>query len=213
MQGRLVYVADAMCSWCWGFAPALEALTARHPELSLELIPGGLRPGPAAQPLNDALRGYLRHTWAAVQKASGQPFAWSFLDRDAFVYDTEPAARAQLAVRAVAPQQEFAYFKALQSGFYAHGRDITQVEVQIELARQCGVDESALATELRTADLGQRTVAQYRRVKSMGVRGFPTLLLMEGDRPRPVCTGFLTANDLLSRFQTLARASASGVPG
>jgi len=26
MSRHLVYFADPMCSWCWGFAPAIEAL-------------------------------------------------------------------------------------------------------------------------------------------------------------------------------------------
>ena len=27
MHTRLLYVMDPMCSWCWGFAPVLQALT------------------------------------------------------------------------------------------------------------------------------------------------------------------------------------------
>ena len=45
-QPHLVYFADPMCSWCWGFAPVINAIRGRYGErLPVRLIVGGLRPG------------------------------------------------------------------------------------------------------------------------------------------------------------------------
>ena len=45
MASRLLYVMDPMCSWCWGFAPVVEALAeqAAAAGVSLQIVVGGLR--------------------------------------------------------------------------------------------------------------------------------------------------------------------------
>ena len=42
---RLLYVMDPMCSWCWGFAPVVQALAeqAAAAGVPLQLVVGGLR--------------------------------------------------------------------------------------------------------------------------------------------------------------------------
>ncbi|MDH5423255.1 MAG: DsbA family protein, partial [Acidimicrobiia bacterium] len=98
---ELIYVADPMCSWCWGFAPSIEAIADHHSDLPVRVVMGGLRPGAAAEPLSDGMRSYLRQAWTAVGDRSGQPFDHSFLDRDGWTYDTERAAIAVVAMRQV----------------------------------------------------------------------------------------------------------------
>jgi len=75
---RLIYVGDPMCSWCWGFAPEIAALAEQFP---VEVVVGGLRPGPLAQPLEDGLAGFLAQHWFEIAEQTGQPFDISFLDR------------------------------------------------------------------------------------------------------------------------------------
>ena len=45
MASRLLYVMDPMCSWCWGFAPVVEALAeqAAAAGVPLQIVVGGLR--------------------------------------------------------------------------------------------------------------------------------------------------------------------------
>jgi protein-disulfide isomerase-like protein with CxxC motif len=40
---QLIYVADPMCSWCYGFGPELQALLEMMPDANLDIIVGGLR--------------------------------------------------------------------------------------------------------------------------------------------------------------------------
>jgi len=43
---HLIYFADPMCSWCWGFAPVIAQVRERYGEaLPVRLVLGGLRPG------------------------------------------------------------------------------------------------------------------------------------------------------------------------
>ena len=94
MDKELVYFADPMCSWCYGFAPVVAAVEQQfRGRLPLRLVMGGLRAG-QTRPMRDADKEYIRDAWTRVNAASGQPFDFAFFEREGFVYDTEPACRA-----------------------------------------------------------------------------------------------------------------------
>src|SRR5271154_1916736 len=96
---HLIYFADPMCSWCWGFSPVITEIERCFGDLlPIRLILGGLRPGTTTK-LTDAYKTTLRAHWHHVHEASGQPFDGAFFDRENFVYDTEPAARATVVMR------------------------------------------------------------------------------------------------------------------
>ena len=98
-ERHLLYFADPMCSWCYGFLPVISALADEFQDsLSLRVVMGGLRAG-NTQAMRPQDREYIRSAWTNVGEASGQPFDFSFFDRDTFVYDTEPACRAVVVTR------------------------------------------------------------------------------------------------------------------
>ena len=131
---HLVYFADPMCSWCWGFAPVIAAIQETFGEdLPIRLVLGGLRPG-ASPPMTDEARETLRGHWVHVTEASGQPFGKQALSQSGFVYDTDPAARAVVVVRRLAPGAEIAALHRLQRAFYLEGLDVTDPEILKRLA-------------------------------------------------------------------------------
>ena len=102
---RLIYFADPMCSWCWGFSPTINRVVERYgSDMVIEPIMGGLRAG-NTELLDAKGKEYIRGHWQHVHKASGQPFDFTFFDRDDFVYDTEPACRAVVTMRRLKPDQ------------------------------------------------------------------------------------------------------------
>ncbi|MFP3883207.1 MAG: hypothetical protein ACLFWH_12930 [Actinomycetota bacterium] len=84
---EFVYVGDPMCSWCWGFAPALEALDSRY-SIPLRVVVGGLRTGSQAEPMDEQARQQLADYWKGVAQRTGQPFTTASLERDGWSYDT-----------------------------------------------------------------------------------------------------------------------------
>lgn len=39
---KLYYIWDAYCRWCYGFKEPLKAFVAKHPELDISILSGGL---------------------------------------------------------------------------------------------------------------------------------------------------------------------------
>jgi putative protein-disulfide isomerase len=174
---RLIYFADPMCSWCWGFATVIEAIgEVWGDSLPIRLVMGGLRPG-TAEPMAEDAKQTLRGHWRHVTEASGQPFGPSGLDRPGFVYDTDPAARAVVALRRRDPAGALGFLHALQRAFYAGGRDITDPAVLAALAGEHGQDPADFAGALQAEDVKQETWRDYAIARGAGVSGFPTLIL------------------------------------
>lgn len=177
MNARLLYVMDPMCSWCWGFAPVFEALLAQARAAGVEahLLVGGLRAG-TREALDAGTRGYILEHWQAVHARTGQSFRFEGALPAGFVYDTEPACRALVAVRQLDPARLWPLLRAIQQAFYVEGRDVSRAAVLVELAEAVGVARPAFAAAFDSAVLREATAADFQRVQNLGIAGFPTLL-------------------------------------
>ena len=124
MTARLLYVMDPMCSWCWGFSPIAEALVeqAQAAGVELHLVVGGLRTG-SGSALEPATRRYILEHWQAVTEATGQPFTFEGALPEGFVYDTEPACRAIVTARSLAPDCAWKLLW-LHSDMHPRGKDL-----------------------------------------------------------------------------------------
>lgn len=169
-----------MCSWCWGFAPVLRRAIERY-DLDLDILVGGLRPGAAAQPLDDALRAFLEHHWTQVERASSQPFNHATLERAGWIYDTELAGRAVVTARRRAPKRTFELFEIFQRAFYRDALDLTDPAAYRPLLAAAGLDPDAFVAEMLSEEVRQETYQDFALTQKLGVQGFPELLLIDGE--------------------------------
>jgi putative protein-disulfide isomerase len=173
---HLIYFADPMCSWCYGFSPVIDQV--RHAygrALPIRVIMGGLRPGTAEPMTAEARKSIVGH-WNHVHEASGLPFNAAVLDREGFVYDTDPAARAVVVARREGQELAVRYLAAVQRAFYAETRDVTQGEVLADLAEGFGLERAAFLSAWASEEAKQETWRDYAMSQNAGVTGFPTLI-------------------------------------
>jgi len=174
---HFLYFADPMCSWCYGFAPIIERLQAHFADrLALRIVVGGLRAGNTTV-MRDRDRAYIRSAWERVHDASGQPFDFSFFDRKNFIYDTEPACRAVVAIRERRPEMALAMMSAIANAFYADNRDVTQNTILAEVAAEVGEDPVTFLKTLIHPELRQKTMQDFLFAQQLNVQGFPCLLV------------------------------------
>ncbi|TRX75737.1 DsbA family protein [Pseudomonas mangiferae] len=176
MNARLLYVMDPMCSWCWGFAPVLERLAeqAAAAGVPVHLVVGGLRREHMA--LDPAGRVRILSHWQAVNATTGQLFDFEAGMPEGFVYDTEPACRALVAVRALDPDRVWPLAQAIQTAFYREGLDVSQVRVLLDLAEGVGIPRIKFAEAFDGVAAREATLADFEWVQGLGIAGFPTLL-------------------------------------
>ena len=96
----LYYVADPMCSWCWGFAPTITALHQQESDAFIfRYVMGGLaRDSEELMPTET--RAYVQSAWREVESRTGARFNWAFWETCQPRRSTYPACRAVLAAAA-----------------------------------------------------------------------------------------------------------------
>lgn len=204
----LVYFADPMCSWCYGFGPELDGLLRERPGLRVDVVMGGLRPY-TTEAATPAFRETIAGHWAHVAKESGLAFDDRALAREGFVYDTEPACRAVVVVRATEPARALAYFKRVQRAFYAEGRDTTDAGVLADLAAGEGLDREVFLAS-HGADAAKEAVRHdFSATQQSGVTGFPTLAVGFPDRRYFLLSaGFARTAELAARLEGIEALAA-----
>lgn len=186
----LIYVADPMCSWCWGFSPVLEEIRRLyHDRVSLQLMLGGLRPGNTER-FDASRRAYILQHWHAVHERTGQPFNFEFQMGPTFTYDTEPASRAIVVIRQLAPGKEWEFLKGVQEAFYVQNADVTQSEVLEDLAVQLVMDGSQFHQMFQDPQTKQLVWEEFDQARELGVNSFPTLLGRQGQSVSTLMHGY-----------------------
>jgi putative protein-disulfide isomerase len=189
-QRLLWYFADPMCSWCWGFAPVIEAIKDSYrQQLKVALILGGLRPG-TTEALTPERRAEILHHWHEVHERTGQVFSFEGALPEGFVYDTEPPSRAVVAVSELDPDLTFAYFKSVQAAFYAERQDVTQAETLAALAEQYNLARPAFLERFDSEKVRAKTRQHFEQARRAGVTGFPTTVLQSDDAYAVLSPGY-----------------------
>ncbi len=188
MTAQLIYFADPMCSWCWGFSPVMQSTEQRYKDkLPVRLILGGLRPG-TTEPLDEKGKKYIQDHWRHVEELAGQTFDHSFFEREGFVYDTEPACRAVVAARRLAPDRALPLLHRIHRAFYAENQDTTDPEVLATLAAEAGLPKDRFAEEWTLEETRRETATDFQITRDTGIQGYPSLIVGGEERGYAIVT-------------------------
>lgn len=196
MPKQLLYFADPMCSWCWGFSPVMDRLIEEVAgRVPVHVILGGLRPG-VTEPMDERAKATIREHWEHVRESTGQPFDFAFFDRQGFRYDTEPACRAVVAVRRLDAASALPFLRALHWRFYAENRDVTDAGELTAAAARFGLDRTDFAEAFTDPETFEVTAWDFNTARRLGVTGFPALVAQEDDRAAYITMGYQPWEDL-----------------
>ncbi len=205
MPNRLYYVHDPMCSWCWGFGPALETLLAGlAPDIAVERLLGGLAPD-SQEPMPESMREQLQQTWRRIQqRIPGTPFNFEFWTRCLPRRSTWPACRAVIAARRQDPRFDLAMTAAIQRAYYLEARNPSDTETLIGLAGEIGAERAAFAQDLDAAQTHRTLEQEMSRARGMGVNAFPALVLDCSGSRSPIRVDYTNPAAMLETIRLLA---------
>lgn len=217
---KMFYFTDPMCSWCYGFSPAVKQLKENYPEIDLQIISGGFSPY-SQQVVDQEYKDFLAFHWRNVNQRSGQFFDHSMkFISDSFRYDTEPSSRALNVVQELLPKQDFNYLSLMQKAFYVDGKDITDDMVLAALAAELGIEKNSFLGRFHSEEMKQKTNQGFQFSRQLGVQGFPTLLTLENDTVKVITRGFqdydslkVTVDNWLSSANVAAPKSGQSCSG
>ena len=198
----LLYFGDPMCSWCYGFSPEFGKVAEAVKGIAdIRLVMGGLRPY-NTETMAD-LGEFLTHHWDDVGRRSGQPFRFDILQKQDIVYDTEPACRAVVTAANMDSTLAFPYFKAVQTAFYFENKDPNLTKNFVELAGTFNLDKKVFEKLFESEEMKNAVREDFATAAEMGVRGFPTVVLKNGDDFYLLTNGYALAEGIIEKITTI----------
>lgn len=190
MDKELIYVADPMCSWCWGFSPVIEQVAAFvRSAAAVRVLPGGLRIG-TRMPLSAHEADEIMQHWREVARRTHQAFDFSRPLDTEFVYDTEPPCRALSLMIRQRPACGLDYLRSLQQAFYVGRRDIKDPEVLADYAQTFGLVRETFIVQLDQAPAREAFAEDLSFVRRCGIEGYPAVLLRSDQRIQRLTVGY-----------------------
>ena len=211
---HLIYIADPMCSWCYGFGPELQGLLNTLPDAELDIVVGGLRAF-NTETMDAEKRTMILGHWKHVEEASGLPFTRNGMSQAGFIYDTEPACRTVVAARTLADDLPSGaildVFHAIQHAFYAQGKDVTNLHLLAEIAvaalnKTSGADsfDAESFYETLTAPMTMAEARQdFAQTQRWGINGFPALLLEQENSLHMIANGYTKTANLVAAMKAV----------
>ena len=189
-ERQILYFADPMCSWCWGFSPVINDIVEGYGgRAGVSLVVGGLRAGNTV-PMSGEMRAKILNHWRHVIELTGQKFSFDGALPDGFVYDTEPPCRAVVSIRELDQTVTFRYFRLVQEAFYVKGLDVTRSEILADLAETQGIVREQFQETFESSASKETAAAEFRFTQRLGIGGFPSVVLKDTRGMRLLTSGY-----------------------
>lgn len=200
MKKKLIYVHDPMCSWCYGFSRTYQQLIEKLPE-DIEVIRllGGLAPD-TGEIMPESTRQMVQQNWERIsQVIPGVEFNYDFWAKCQPRRATYPACRAVIAAREQGEEYDDSMTRQIQQAYYRQARNPSENETLIELAEEIGLDQERFAEQLVADSTQQQLLDEIGTARSMGINGFPSLILQKGDQLESVLVNYTDVEAMLSQ--------------
>ncbi len=205
MTLTLYYIHDPMCSWCWGFDPALTKLLTSLPEsIQVRRLLGGLAPD-TDQPMPKEMRAYIENTWKKIQhEVPGTKFNFEFWNACTPRRSTYPACRAVIASRKWGDQYDRIMTHAIQRAYYIEARNPSENSTLIELASEIGLNRSEFKTLLESDATHKKLISEIALCRQLNAMTFPSLVLKKQHSLAHIPIEYNDSPTILMRIQQLA---------
>jgi len=199
----LYYIADPMCSWCWGFQPTLESIIDILPEeIDVRYVMGGLAKD-SDEPMPADTLEYVKQQWQLVTDRTGAQFNWDFWTACQPRRSTYPACRAAIA----AGEQQGAgledMFHAIQRAYYMEARNPSDLETLISLAAELKLDVDRFSTDIVSPGINDMLYKDFELRRSFHADKFPTVILDYNQETMWLAYGYEEADKVMDILESV----------
>ena len=196
---KLIYVADPMCSWCWGFSKVLDEVYTTVGDLLVQYVMGGLAPD-SDEKMPAETRAYVQDQWRKVTEQTGATFNWDFWEQCEPRRSTYPSCRAVIAASRQNKTREM--FEAIQRAYYQEAKNPSDLHVLSKLACDIGLDQDQFEVDIIADSVEADLQAGFDLRRSMHANSFPSLILTTaGKSPVWLVKGYAEGHSVLARLR------------
>ena len=205
MANTLYFAHDPMCSWCWAFRPAWQALAASlPPQVEVRRLLGGLAADSAA-PMSQHMQLQLQETWRRIQqRVPGTRFNFAFWTDCRPRRSTYPACRAVIAARNQDPCREEPMVLAIQQAYYLQARNPADTATLAELAAEIDLDSARFLQDLQASETDRQLQYEIAQCRALRLTSFPSLALEAGSSRWPLPVDYRDPGAMLGPIELLS---------
>ena len=199
---QFIYFVSPMCSWCWGFSPVIQNLQQALPEYKIRVVLTPFRID-TREPMDESLRDYVMGQWRNVNKTTGQPFDFNFsMPRD-FIYNTRLACLSIKAFCKQLPHQEIQFLEAIQHSFYTENKDLTNIDVLVDIANRYSIQERSFIEDLHGNDVATQLEQDFDLCQKLTVQSYPTLMTKVDENYALLASGYTSFESLAAKISAM----------
>jgi len=210
MKPTLLYLQDTLCGWCYGFGPVMHRVQEMWSDrVDIQVMAGGMAIGERVGTVGDRV-DVLREAFRRIEEATGVVFGTAYvggvLEEGTAILDSVPGAKALMTFKTFDPGRAVGFAHRLQQAIYRDGMSIVDDETFAVLAEEYGLDVDEFLTTLHDEQIAVMVDEEFAFVSSMGVSGFPTVILVKEDQAMILAEGYATYEEMEFRLDLALKA-------
>jgi putative protein-disulfide isomerase len=192
---KIIYVYDALCGWCYGFSPVIQKFAETNADkFQFEVVSGGMVTGQRVGPIGE-IAPYIKKAYKEVEKGAGVKFGENFLknildDGKAIFSSLEPSI-ALSVFKSYFPDKAIEFAGVLQKAIYFDGIEPAKAESYLPYIKKYGIREDDFLKKMKDPAFIEMTKKEFATSSQLGVTGFPTVFLVQGNEYQVISRGFV----------------------
>ena len=203
---ELYYVTDPICSHCWALEPVLRKFVDQYGHyFNMHTLMGGLleKWGGFAD-VSNGISGPedVAGHWREVGEHSRMPI-------DGTVWYDNPIessfipSRVFKVIQEKSPELANTFLRRAREELFAFNKNIAQDEILINLVNQVGLDGEEIVHQSKLPEANTSLQEDFQLVRKLGVRGFPTIVMVNEEQQGVRIVGARTLEDYTNALQQL----------
>lgn len=183
---EVYYVTDPICSHCWALEPVLRRFKEQYGHyFNFHVLMGGLLEkwgdGPVDPANGIAGPQDVAGHWREVGEHSRMPIDGS-LWYDNPVHSSYPPSRVfKVIQKNHNASLAYEFLRRAREAVFAFNQNIADQSIMVEIVNNLGLHGEAIVDEAQQP-IGQQLLNEdFNRTRSLGVRGFPTIIIMNAE--------------------------------
>lgn len=202
----LYYVTDPICSHCWALEPVLRKFVDQYGQyFNMQTLMGGLLEN--WDGFTDAGNGISSPSdvaghWREVGEHSRMPIDGT-LWHDNPIESSFIPSRVYKVIEEKSPELANTFLRRAREELFAFNKNIAQDEILIDLVNQVGLDGEEILKLSKLPEANTSLQADFQRVRELGVRGFPTIVMVNEEQKGVRIVGARTMEEYTNALQQL----------
>ncbi len=215
MKGKLLYVYDALCGWCYGFGPVMRQIADTYADkFTVEVISGGMVTGAREGIMDEQMANYILQAIPRLEEYTGVTISEAYKEklRSGGLYQSSVKPSIALSVfKSYFPEQSLAFASAIQHAQFAEAKDLQDDQTYLNILQAYpSLDSTAFLQQMQSEEQRYAAEQDFQYAAAMGITGYPALVALVDEKYYLLSRGFQlfdSLNQTMQKFlQSLAQA-------